>query len=293
MNTITKLSIIVPVGKMAGNLDNLKAWISQISSSEIEVIIIHDVQDESTKKELRLIYDEFKHLRLLALEGIWGNPGEPRNLGLKHAIGEWVIFWDSDDIGYPEHVLESLKRVSSETEVIVGGYCIYNRFNGNCIMRTKDCFSSTCLAYTPGLWRILIRTKIAKSSMFPSIKIAEDLTYLIKIKIFDRSIEYSDKVFYKYSVNVPNQLTSRKDSFPELIHALIEINHFLSENLIQDDLPYNLMRLRIFLASIKLARLTNLITLLTQFRILYKQKIFCFDVISELILNRRLRISSN
>lgn len=293
MNSFIRLSIVVPVGKMAGNLDSLKTWLNQISSPEIEVIIIHDVQDGSTKKELKLIYNEFNHLRLLVLEGIWGNPGEPRNLGLEHAIGEWIVFWDSDDIGYPEQVLESLKNVNSETEVIVGGYSIYNRLNGRCVTRSKDCVSSTCLAYTPGLWRILIRNEIAKSSIFPSLKIAEDLTYLIKLKIFDRNIEYSKNIFYKYSINVPNQLTSRKDSFSDLIRALEEINNFLCENSVHDELPYKLMRLRIFLATIKSAKLTNLNTLLSQFYSLSKQKIFYLDVISKLILNRRLRINSN
>ena len=61
------LSVVVPITKMAGNLENLATWLSEINPGIFEVFIIHDVQDSETGNELRDILAklESKEIKLI------------------------------------------------------------------------------------------------------------------------------------------------------------------------------------------------------------------------------------
>lgn len=60
---------------------------------DIEIIVIDDNSDVDkrpvvTRSDVRLIYIDAEHTK---------GPGKARNLGIKEAIGEWLLFADADD----------------------------------------------------------------------------------------------------------------------------------------------------------------------------------------------------
>ncbi len=90
---MSKVSVIIPVKNRAGllrkTLDNL---LSQ-SLPPHEIIV---VDDHSTDDIRQVIFDYITDCIFLNNEG--SGPGAARNLGLQHATGDYIQFFDSDDL---------------------------------------------------------------------------------------------------------------------------------------------------------------------------------------------------
>ena len=93
------LTAIVPVTKMAGKLQHFEEWLSICRGLPIEIIVCHDVQDDQTGPELTKIFESLNlENKLIFLEGTYDSAGLARNAGIPLASGEWIVFWDSDDL---------------------------------------------------------------------------------------------------------------------------------------------------------------------------------------------------
>lgn len=92
------LSIIIP---HFNDIDNLNILINSIDlSDDIEVIIVDDCSEYDIK---------FNNEKVVVVkQKIKSNAGNCRNIGLKAAKGEYVLFCDSDDI-LNSHILKCLK----------------------------------------------------------------------------------------------------------------------------------------------------------------------------------------
>ena len=88
------LSCIVPVSKMANELFELETWVRNSSGLDIEIIIVHDIQDEETEEQLVNLFASLQDDRLRFIQEKVNSPGLARNLGLKIAQGKWIAFWE-------------------------------------------------------------------------------------------------------------------------------------------------------------------------------------------------------
>jgi glycosyltransferase involved in cell wall biosynthesis len=251
MNSNTLLSIIVPIAKMSGKLQNLKNWLSMIKTEEIEVLLIHDHQDEKTKHELELVIAEFKFLDIVLIEGRWGNPGGPRNKGLELSKGEWVVFWDSDDTGNPINIFSALSKVQTKTEILIGRFDVYNNSTKELLHTNQKHYSLNSLANNLGIWRIAIKRNVAIKSKFPPLCIAEDIVFLVNLKLFDHTIEFADLNFYTYNINLMDQLTSRTNIGTELNFSTNLIHEYIAANKLNNLCSYYIILLNQIFSSIK------------------------------------------
>ena len=80
---MTILSCIVPVSRMANDLVELETWIRDSSGLDVEIIIVHDVQDEETEEQLANLFASLQDHRLRLIQEQVNSPGLARNLGLK------------------------------------------------------------------------------------------------------------------------------------------------------------------------------------------------------------------
>ena len=76
------LSVVIPVSGMAGKMQNLERTLNSCFLENVEVILVHDIQDTETHLELKTIKEKYFDQEIILRSGIWGNPGEARNLGL-------------------------------------------------------------------------------------------------------------------------------------------------------------------------------------------------------------------
>jgi glycosyltransferase involved in cell wall biosynthesis len=215
---------------MAGRLENLSAWLNSDLDPQIEVVLVHDKQDEKTGPELRELIAHARVENIHLVESKFGSPGAARNAGTFFASTKWLAFWDSDDIPNPRAVLLELTSIKTNVEVLIGNFTVQEP------TRKYEILHKTRIqrvGINPGLWRMVFLRKAIGELIFPEYKMAEDQVYLAKFKLGLRAIHFSDSHFYTYFKGNPNQLTSQ----PELTNndALIELKELIEEKSVGTD----------------------------------------------------------
>ena len=245
------LSIIVPVSRMSGRLENLKSWIAMANSPKVEIILIHDVQDVQTHGELEEIVTTFPNNNVRLERGYWGYPGGPRNQGIKNCRAEWMIFWDSDDIGYVDEVLHELELVESETNFIVGQFDMIDYITKKTLGPVSNTTSIPDLVFNPGLWRIVIRRAAISGVFFGSERMGEDQIFLADIGIMTSKVHYSKRKFYTYFRNFPNQLTGATLAIDGIKESIFKLNRVLYRIEADSEVFIKLMMIRMRFTYLK------------------------------------------
>ena len=215
------LTIVTPIGSMAGRLQNIRSWLTSLDDLPLEVILIHDKKDEKTEPELREMINELADPRISLKIGIYGGPGQARNAGLIEAKSEWVCFWDSDDIPHVKDFFKMVEAASaSGAECALGGFTAVHDLSG---VRKEHKLSTNHLdqiAINPGIWRFAFKRSAIEGLKFPSLLMAEDQLFLAKFGIPSRKIEICPKSVYQYFVGDDFHLTKRKSALSDLPTAI-------------------------------------------------------------------------
>ncbi|CAN2170959.1 WcaA Glycosyltransferases involved in cell wall biogenesis [Candidatus Nanopelagicaceae bacterium] len=216
------ITIVCPVRNMEGRLQNLFSWLNECDS-HFQIILVLDSCTDKTVEELRSMKEFLPSNQIEIIEGTYGSPGGARNAGFEHARNEWVIFWDSDDIGSPKNLISGLETLSANLlDAAVFGYDIYSghaarsKWNTWPISHEK---SFDLFSLNPGIWRICFRRASIIDLKFPNLRMAEDQLFISDFMQKIPNIKFSNVVIYKYFVNVSNQLTSDKDALKDLREA--------------------------------------------------------------------------
>jgi len=240
---------------MAGRLQNLKSWISSLDENEIQVIIVHDKKDDATAIELASAIKDLKNIELV--ETNCGNPGEARNLGMSVSTGEWICFWDSDDIPTPSVTLDVIKTesVSADVDLIVFPYKYVDlaqklEFINNSVAN-EGVDLNLEIALNPGIWRYVFRRSEVKANKFPPLMMAEDQVWLARIGIFEKKKVVTNKTNYSYIQGAGPQLTKN----PEAIKDISAASELILETLIncskQNQLYLSILVVRQIITGVK------------------------------------------
>jgi CDP-ribitol ribitolphosphotransferase len=216
-----KLTILTPIGLTGGRLQNMRSWISSLGDLQVEVILVHDKKDENTEPELREMVNGLADSRICLLVGNYGGPGQARNAGLAEAKGEWVCFWDSDDLPQVEDFFCMVEAASaSGSECAVGGFTAVHDVTA---IRKPHELSKNYLdqiAINPGIWRFAFKRSAIEGLQFPRLLMAEDQLFLAKFGIPSRRIEIFPKSVYQYFVGEDFHLTRSKSALSDLPAAI-------------------------------------------------------------------------
>ena len=124
-----KVSVIVPVWNPGPYIDACVGSIldQTLGRDEVEGILIDDGSTDETPARLDALAARHPNLRVIHQENS-GWPGQPRNLGLSMARGEYVFFLDHDDRLGPE-ALERLYAVArrNDADVVLGKTAGFHR----------------------------------------------------------------------------------------------------------------------------------------------------------------------
>ena len=233
-----QLTIVTPVALMAGRLQNLQKWIATIDALSVEVILIHDKKDEQTGIELRKIVQKFNDSKVIIIEGMYGGPGLARNAGLALAKGEWICFWDSDDLPEVEEFFRMVKVADlSGAECAVGGFTTVHDVTGKSKSHALTEKYLDEIAINPGIWRFAFKRSALEGFYFSNLLMAEDQLFLASFRIPSRKIEIYSKSVYQYFVGENFHLTRRKEALSDLPNA-IKISFGLITSLSDKDLRF-------------------------------------------------------
>lgn len=224
------LTVVTPVARMADRLQNLRSWITNLGDMPLEVILVHDRQDLRTGYELASIARTVNDSRVVIIEGEFGGPGLARNVGLEAAHGEWVCFWDSDDVPEVEEFFSMVHKANAlEFECVVGGFTAeHDVTHANKVHLLSSNYLNE-IALNPGIWRFAFRRTAIDNLRFSKLLMAEDQIFLANLGIPDRKIQIHSKSVYKYFIGESFHLTRRKEALADLPKAIDLILKILQE----------------------------------------------------------------
>lgn len=215
-------SIIIPVYNVANYLDKaVESVLSQdISKDTYEIILV----DDGSKDESGYKCDEWekKYPQLIKVihkenDGL----GFARNSGLEIALGEYIIFLDSDDYWNNLNALSQFRRiiVSENPDVVVFKNCIYDEVTGVLKEPKKDLNKVITIEnaikeeyYDFSAWNKVVRKSLLLDKHIKFKKgISEDMLWSFSVLLFAQKVSfYLERSVYVYRKGRAGSLTAQK-----------------------------------------------------------------------------------
>lgn len=130
MTKTVKISIVIPVYNCEKYLEMCLKSLQAQSFSDFEVICINDGSTDNSLKELYKFENIIPNLKIVSYKNNKG-PSSARNIGIKLAIGEYIIFIDADDFIEQNTLSKTYKLLKrSDFDAVVFGINIYNSITG-------------------------------------------------------------------------------------------------------------------------------------------------------------------
>jgi glycosyltransferase involved in cell wall biosynthesis len=206
-----QISIIVPITQMHGRLGELTDWLTRIDFQLIEVILVHDKQDELTGIDLNQLNEIYPKIKII--EKHLMSAGLARNVGIEASIGNWIVFWDSDDI---PHVTTLQTFVAKLKPNEIDAYIYNYQLNNQGFITSVNSHTIKDLAINPGIWRMIFSRKLIANITFPSFPLGEDQFFLAQLELPIRRVQFNDECLYTYKFGVPGQASSKGSNLPKL-----------------------------------------------------------------------------
>ena len=109
------VSIIIPTYNRADDLQRALQSVFDQTFADWEVLVVDNHSTDNTDGVIKFFDDPRVKLFKIHNDGV---VAASRNLGLKHAIGEYIAFLDSDDWWLPKKLEESIKYMDKGADVV-------------------------------------------------------------------------------------------------------------------------------------------------------------------------------
>lgn len=209
-----KLSIIVPVYNMAAG-KKLQYCIDSLLNQTIDDYEIIAVDDCSTDESLSILkqYESQYPDMLTALHAKENlRQGGAKNIGIRHAKGEWIGFIDSDDWIHPTMYEKLLKKAADTGADVVGcdyhfvdkhtmeiGKRGYNHDNAQTGILDVEKYKKLVLKSGSMVIKIYKRQMITQNELyFPEYTFYEDNTMSPLYFLYSKHFELVDEPLYYY-----------------------------------------------------------------------------------------------
>lgn len=244
------VSIIMPVYNSEEFLKEAIDSLLAQSLKNIEIITVDDGSTDGSLQILREYAQKDNRVRVFTQKNQYA--GVARNLGLKHAKGEYVLFLDSDDFFDQELIREvySAARINEKQEdadvVMFGARCYHNERGTSWVGRhlldmnyvpkeqmftCMDC-PDTIFQISNGCpWTKLFRREFIKKTklQFQNLHNANDVYFVFSALTMAKSIVTLNKHLVTYRVGLTGNLQSSKkryffEAYTALYYKLKEMN---------------------------------------------------------------------
>ena len=249
------VSIIIPIYNVGKYLDEcLKSVICQ-SFKDIEIICINDGSTDNSLAILESYAKMDDRVRIINQEN--GGLGNARNVGLKHAFGDYVVFLDSDDYILSDAITQLYENsLSNDSDIVIFKIARFD-FEGNINYRLPAFdfdsvfadvdFNNFIFTYSDIKSYVLNASfsaclKFYKKKfldkyddlMFPEGLAYEDVPFHVKIMLYAEKISFVPEFlyFYRYNPNsIINTHSNGKDIFKicNLVESFLVTNNFYEE----------------------------------------------------------------
>ena len=220
-----KISIIVPVYKVEKELDRCVQSLLKQTYKNLEIILV----DDGSPDRCPLLCDEYaqKDNRVRVIHKKNGGLSDARNVGLKSATGEYVLYIDSDDYIDLDSCERFMKAIEQQDVDIVVGSAVMEKLDGNSeqmlhtatpagvIYNPNDFIEKSIKAfqwYAPACLNMYRRNFLLQNDLFFKVGIYfEDMQMLPRVFLSAQKISCIEGFFYHYIVRDNSIMTSQKN----------------------------------------------------------------------------------
>lgn len=201
-----KVSVIVAAYNAEKYVIETMESLANQSIDDYEIIVVNDGSTDNTLNILREYEDHYEHITVIDKEN--GGPSSARNCGLDLAKGEYVYFFDADDVLEPDALQALYDRAKEKrADLVIAKYDIFNRFqtfpvngiNDLVQMERIDKYDSQIL-WTFSLCNKLFRRSVIEQHglRLPPISYSEDGAFLMRYVYRTNCITGLDRVIFHY-----------------------------------------------------------------------------------------------
>ncbi|WP_163583276.1 glycosyltransferase family 2 protein [Gracilibacillus saliphilus] len=247
-----RLSVIIPHYNSTETLSKLLESIPV--NKEIQVLVIDDHSNEQEKQKLQKIKEHCAHknIHFLTNDPNKKGAGACRNIGLKKAVGEWVLFADSDDFFVDDFYNIVKQHFSTGFDVIFFKPTSVELDTGNVSNRhikfanavndysnTGDLKSELTLKYRVVVpWSKLIKRNVITKNkiLFEEVVSSNDVMFSARLGCCIKSFGVSNETIYCVTKSKGSLTTSiDNDKFDVRLGVFVRYYHFLQEHLSKED----------------------------------------------------------
>ena len=233
-----KISVIVAAYNAEKYVAETLESIGNQSIDDYEVIVVNDGSSDGTIEILRDYEKRFHNMSVIDKEN--GGPSSARNAGLDRAKGEFVYFFDADDI-LELDALEALyeRAIERHADLVIAKYDIFNRFRTFPVNGINELVKMDRIdKYEPQiLWTFSLCNKLFRRSIIekydlrlPPISYSEDGAFLMRYVYRCNRITGLNKVIFHYRRMFDGEAESITASVsPWKIHDYIEAHRLITE----------------------------------------------------------------
>ena len=237
-----KLSIIIPVYNVEQYLEKCINSLINQTLKELEFIFVNDGTPDNSVNIIKKYQKKDKRIKLLEKDN--GGQASARNLGLKHAKGEYIAFLDSDDY-VSENMYEVLynRAKKDNLDIVLCNYFlvykdrIEKNINNITLEKEKKITPEEYITSSPSPWNKIIKKEYLEKQnfIFPEGIIYEDFASIPLLGLNNPEIVYLNTCLHYY---VQSEIsTMRNKEYKKKYEDIFKAVKYLYNNMI--DKGYN------------------------------------------------------
>ena len=228
-----KVSVIIPFyNPTEEHVQRCLDSLMRQTFNDIEILLIDDASDKNIAAKVRDYAERDPRIRVFT-NSVNIGPGFSRNVGLEHALGEYISFVDIDDYAAPDFLEKLYSKAMEENYDIVKGTTSYIRCDGTEFgnsskqnesirvgLQNKDPYYYLfTYRFQSGLYaRSLLKRE---SIRFQLSRRGEDVLFLLSVCLKAKSFALAEDAVYQYCENPYSVVHStNKEMLPEVVRAI-------------------------------------------------------------------------
>ena len=113
------VTIIIPMYNAENTIEICLQSLVDQTYDNMEIIVVNDFSTDLSETKVNIFTNKYKNIKLIHLEK---NSGcyTARNVGIKHAKGQYIGFQDADDISLPTRIEKQVKALTEKNIIMCG-----------------------------------------------------------------------------------------------------------------------------------------------------------------------------
>lgn len=220
------VSIIIPTHNREDMICETLDSVKNQTYKDIEVLVVDDHSEDKTKEVIREYILNHSELKVLLFENDGKGACAARNKGIRESKGEYLQFFDDDDLMFEHHIERKVKAIEEgEYDYAACDFSYFDNETGECVGHKvisaveHNCVSHLLTQSFPCPCYMFKRRTIEKMGLWDErIKRLQDMVYFQRLFLLDMKGTYlKDELFDVRRHN--GSITSHCAASPEGYYA--------------------------------------------------------------------------